>query len=208
MMVRMDAPTPITPAGWYDDGHGQLRWWDGDQWTEHTAPLSRPSAPAQARPVQARSAQARPENLVKAPPSKLVWILPVVLLVAALIGGVLGAVAASSFGDSRPLKDTYSRYVAAERSGDCDALQQVTTARFRDDLVDDVAPSFTCAAWRARLTPREGEARWGMRIGPIGVLIAEERPMTTMPGAETLTSYTLIREDGRWKLDEDDSDVD
>ncbi|HEX5856514.1 MAG TPA: DUF2510 domain-containing protein [Microbacterium sp.] len=25
-----------TPAGWYDDGHGSLRWWDGDQWTEHT----------------------------------------------------------------------------------------------------------------------------------------------------------------------------
>ncbi len=24
-----------TPAGWYDDGHGALRWWDGAQWTEH-----------------------------------------------------------------------------------------------------------------------------------------------------------------------------
>lgn len=26
-----------TPAGWYDDGSGRLRWWDGDQWTEHFA---------------------------------------------------------------------------------------------------------------------------------------------------------------------------
>jgi hypothetical protein len=25
-----------TPPGWYDDGHGALRWWDGAQWTEHT----------------------------------------------------------------------------------------------------------------------------------------------------------------------------
>ena len=25
------------PAGWYDDGSGRLRWWDGDQWTEHFA---------------------------------------------------------------------------------------------------------------------------------------------------------------------------
>ena len=29
-----------TPAGWYDDGSGRQRWWDGQQWTEHvvTAP--------------------------------------------------------------------------------------------------------------------------------------------------------------------------
>lgn len=28
--------TTSTPPGWYDDGHGALRWWDGAQWTEHT----------------------------------------------------------------------------------------------------------------------------------------------------------------------------
>ena len=27
-----------TPAGWYDDGSGRQRWWDGQQWTEHFAP--------------------------------------------------------------------------------------------------------------------------------------------------------------------------
>lgn len=32
-----------TPAGWYDDGSGRLRWWDGQQWTEHFAP--EPTAP-------------------------------------------------------------------------------------------------------------------------------------------------------------------
>lgn len=31
-----------TPPGWYDDGHGALRWWDGEQWTEHTHPLPQP----------------------------------------------------------------------------------------------------------------------------------------------------------------------
>jgi len=25
------------PPGWYDDGRGALRWWDGAQWTEHSA---------------------------------------------------------------------------------------------------------------------------------------------------------------------------
>ena len=28
------------PAGWYPDGSGAQRYWDGTQWTEHTAPLS------------------------------------------------------------------------------------------------------------------------------------------------------------------------
>jgi hypothetical protein len=27
-----------TPAGWYDDGSGRQRWWDGSQWTENYAP--------------------------------------------------------------------------------------------------------------------------------------------------------------------------
>lgn len=35
-----------TPAGWYDDGSGRQRWWDGQQWTEHFAPEA--AAPAEA----------------------------------------------------------------------------------------------------------------------------------------------------------------
>ncbi|GAA5025766.1 DUF2510 domain-containing protein [Microbacterium fluvii] len=38
-----------TPPGWYDDGHGALRWWDGQQWTEHVAePDPEPAADAEA----------------------------------------------------------------------------------------------------------------------------------------------------------------
>jgi len=35
-----------TPPGWYDDGHGALRWWDGAQWTEHVAQPDPESSPA------------------------------------------------------------------------------------------------------------------------------------------------------------------
>lgn len=40
-----------TPAGWYDDGSGRLRWWDGQQWTEHFADQqsAAPEAPAAAQ---------------------------------------------------------------------------------------------------------------------------------------------------------------
>ncbi len=33
------------PAGWYDDGSGRMRWWDGQQWTAHYAPDPRPVGP-------------------------------------------------------------------------------------------------------------------------------------------------------------------
>jgi hypothetical protein len=46
---------PMADAGWYDDGSGRLRWWDGHQWTEHFhTPGVDPSkalATAQATPV-------------------------------------------------------------------------------------------------------------------------------------------------------------
>ena len=41
-----------TPAGWYDDGSGRQRWWDGQQWTEHFAPEAQDdSAPADSAPA-------------------------------------------------------------------------------------------------------------------------------------------------------------
>ena len=27
-----------TPPGWYPDGSGNNRWWDGSQWTDHIGP--------------------------------------------------------------------------------------------------------------------------------------------------------------------------
>jgi len=48
-----------TPPGWYDDGHGAMRWWDGTQWTEHVAqpdPEPSPDAPTEAEIVAASEA--------------------------------------------------------------------------------------------------------------------------------------------------------
>ncbi|MEV4689373.1 DUF2510 domain-containing protein [Microbacterium sp. LWH3-1.2] len=35
-----------TPPGWYDDGHGAMRWWDGTQWTDHVAQPDPETSPA------------------------------------------------------------------------------------------------------------------------------------------------------------------
>ena len=41
-----------TPAGWYDDGSGRQRWWDGSQWSDHFAPATEPpSAPPTLTPA-------------------------------------------------------------------------------------------------------------------------------------------------------------
>ena len=46
-----------TPAGWYDDGSGRQRWWDGQQWTEHFAPEATASDVAEtAAPTDAAAA--------------------------------------------------------------------------------------------------------------------------------------------------------
>lgn len=74
-----------TPAGWYDDGSGRQRWWDGQQWTEHFAPASAaPAAPAE----QEYSA---PEAHAVLPPEapKAVSVLGLVGLGLSVLGTIL-----------------------------------------------------------------------------------------------------------------------
>ncbi len=47
--------TQSTPPGWYPDGEGGQRWWDGNQWTEHILPpetSDRPAPTPAEQPVQ------------------------------------------------------------------------------------------------------------------------------------------------------------
>lgn len=52
-----------TPAGWYDDGSGSLRWWDGTQWTAHVRTTA---APVPSRAVEQPAAETAAEPAVEA----------------------------------------------------------------------------------------------------------------------------------------------
>ncbi|KZC94501.1 MULTISPECIES: PASTA domain-containing protein [Clavibacter] len=47
-----DVPS-AAPAGWFPDGSGQLRYWDGAAWTQHFAPMVQPVAPQAQAPKDA-----------------------------------------------------------------------------------------------------------------------------------------------------------
>lgn len=214
----------ITPPGWYDDGHGSLRWWDGSQWTTHTAPLpgqQAPVPPPVQQPVQVQPAQpvqAAPatqvltyeqeRNLVRVKRSKLVWILPLVLVAAALFGAIAGAIAWQG-ADPAPLKATFREFQTASETGSCSSLEEVTTQDFRDDLVD-VEP-FTCEAWLAggHGMTESGDVVWGIRFGSNGILLVEEDRVVGIDDSvsdEVLTTYEFVKQDGQWKIDDSDAD--
>ncbi len=100
------------PAGWYDDGHttGVLRWFDGAEWTERTAPdpaaqvVVLPPPPVTSSRVAAVPTQRTPAGFtgsIMAPPppegsspsDPLHWMIPIGRSWQAITAGYVGLVA-------------------------------------------------------------------------------------------------------------------
>lgn len=81
---------PAAPPGWYADPEHpaqQQRWWDGTQWTMHTAPLGQaPTAAVAAAPAEAAPAEAKSSRM------KIVLIVGAVVLAILLLTRSLGVI--------------------------------------------------------------------------------------------------------------------
>lgn len=76
---------PQTPQGWYADPQqpAQQRWWDGTQWTPHTAPLGQaPAVAVVAEPTPARTVKIRTALIIGA-------VVLVVTLLTRSLGSIL-----------------------------------------------------------------------------------------------------------------------
>ena len=92
--------TQVPPPGWYPDGRGNVRYWDGNQWTAHVAPSG--GMPAGQQPQYAQYPQqprwaAYPVQLSIAYPERplnrwstafrIILVIPIFVLLALLPGG-------------------------------------------------------------------------------------------------------------------------
>lgn len=92
----MESPphsTQLPPAGWYPDPEGsELRWWDGQRWTERRAPVQPPEPqpdlpPPALEPITPSYPQAPPGP--PAQPLSFGAKALIVIVVLALVGGIL-----------------------------------------------------------------------------------------------------------------------
>ena len=76
-----------TPAGWYDDGSGRQRWWDGQQWGNFADEANSPAPSAPTAPAYAAVAT----DQAPAAPKKL-NVLALVSLIIAVVGFIFACV--------------------------------------------------------------------------------------------------------------------
>ena len=160
-----DPNQPSVPPGWYADGQGGQRWWDGTQWTEHTrpqppqAPPPAPPAPPQQYPIyggpQQPYGQPLPPTRASASGRHRGLIIALGAGGGALVVLLLLVMGLRALGGGGP-DDVAKDYLGATFESDFETVCELTAADQRDALLDG-AGADDCDDFADRQEDQEGD---------------------------------------------------
>lgn len=183
-----------TQPGWYDDGSGQQRYWDGNQWTEHVAGAAPgagatgPGAPSPSAPGTMPGAGAPKKRRVG------MWIGIGIGAFVLLCGGGIAAIVAIAVNATSGPRDTVNAIFDAIEEGDCPAVY----SRLHEDMTFGASEAEFCgeneldptdvshSVTSTSVTNGDATVRVKATIG---------EGLSAMEGE---WDYFLVKEDGKW----------
>lgn len=122
------ATDAAAPAGWYDDGSGRQRYWDGTVWTEHYAPAATAVKKRKIWPFVVGGAA----------------LLLVLIIVAVVV--IVNVVGSATAGPAQAVRD----YNTAWWEADCEGYEATTAESFRAAFSDDDGNPYSCETFEAQ----------------------------------------------------------
>jgi hypothetical protein len=180
------------PAGWYDDGSGSLRYWDGTFWTEYTAARYSPPAPASGPAKKA---------------GRWLWLTigGVAAVLAALTVVVIVGLSGSHDDDVEFAKGAVKKYDSAWYNVDCDALIAATTAAFREGWGYDDCSVFEEDASDFNEAVRDYKTTVNTATFESGHVTIATTESYIEDGGDVVSdhvTYTVVHEGDVWRIDD------